>query len=72
MNRRIRNRTYGGVEAGSGRLDLAIRCAPGMARSVLLAHIENNRTRGAGQIKSPGLLGASNLIEANNVMNQCA
>jgi hypothetical protein len=25
MNRRIRNRTYGGVEAGSERSDLAIR-----------------------------------------------
>jgi len=25
MNRRIRNRTYGGVEAESGRLDSAIR-----------------------------------------------
>ena len=28
MNRRIRNRTYGGVEAGPGRLGLAIRSFP--------------------------------------------
>jgi hypothetical protein len=33
MNRRIRNRTYGGVEAEFGRLDSAIRLLCGAAHS---------------------------------------
>lgn len=44
MNRRIRIRTYGGVEAEFGRLDSAIRCAPGMARSAKPAHKLSNET----------------------------